>query len=182
MSNSDNKEQSGPGPGDVQSRASRGVVKWFDQNKGIGFVVDGQTGEDVLLHQNILRELGLSSIAKEVELAYLVEDSARGARISEITEVIASEDLLTIADLTADELSALQPAIVKWFDAKKGYGFVIPYGEAKEVFFHAETLRLSSLGEVASGLGICVVIENDGPKAAVKYLFPWTDASQLEFE
>jgi len=82
MSNSDNKDQSGPGPGDVQSRASRGVVKWFD--------------------------------------------------------------------------------------AQKGYGFVIPYGEAKEVFFHAETLRLSSLGEVASGLAICVVIENDGPKAAVK--------------
>lgn len=182
MSNSDNEGHDGSGSVGMQSRASRGVVKWFDQNKGIGFVVDGQTGKVVLLHQNILRELGLSSIAKEVELAYLVEDSARGARISEITEVIAPEDLLTIADLSADELGVLQPAIVKWFDAKKGYGFVIPYGEAKEVFFHAETLRLSSLGEVTPGLGICVVIENDGQKAAVKYLFPWTDASQLEFE
>ena len=98
MSNSDNKEQSGPGPGDVQSRASRGVVKWFDQNKRSGFVVDGQTGADVVLHQQILRELGLSAIAKEVALTYRVDDSARGARQCEVTDVGGADDRRQVAD------------------------------------------------------------------------------------
>ena len=46
-----------------------GVVKWFDPLKGFGFVVAETGGADILLHVNVLRSFGQSSVA----------DGARGA-------------------------------------------------------------------------------------------------------
>ena len=40
-----------------------GVVKWFDPSKGFGFMVADGTQDDILLHANVLRNLGQSSVA-----------------------------------------------------------------------------------------------------------------------
>ncbi len=44
-------------------RTVSGKVKWFDQAKGFGFVVSDEGGSDILLHANVLRNFGQSSIA-----------------------------------------------------------------------------------------------------------------------
>ena len=46
-----------------QSRQVTGKVKWFDPAKGFGFVIADEGGPDILLHGNVLRNFGLSSIA-----------------------------------------------------------------------------------------------------------------------
>ena len=40
-----------------------GTVKWFDPSKGFGFVVANEGGPDILLHANVLRNFGQSSVA-----------------------------------------------------------------------------------------------------------------------
>ena len=40
-----------------------GEVKWFDPVKGFGFVVSEDGGPDVLLHANVLRNFGQSTVA-----------------------------------------------------------------------------------------------------------------------
>ncbi|MEY8838549.1 cold-shock protein, partial [Cribrihabitans sp. XS_ASV171] len=41
----------------------KGHVKWFDPAKGYGFVVADTGGDDILLHVNVLRNFGQSSVA-----------------------------------------------------------------------------------------------------------------------
>ena len=35
-----------------------GRVKWFDVGKGFGFIVSDDSGPDILLHANVLRNFG----------------------------------------------------------------------------------------------------------------------------
>lgn len=35
----------------------------------------------------------------------------------------------------------MRQGIVKWYNCKKGYGFITPDGEAKDVFVHATQLE-----------------------------------------
>ena len=49
--------------GDERGRTVSGRVKWFDPSKGFGFVVADEGGPDILLHANVLRNFGQSSVA-----------------------------------------------------------------------------------------------------------------------
>ncbi len=41
-----------------------GTIKWFDPIKGFGFVVSDLGGPDILLHINVLRGFGQSSVVE----------------------------------------------------------------------------------------------------------------------
>jgi len=45
-----------------------GKIKWFDSTKGFGFVLDDAGGGDILLHANVLRDFGLSSVVEGSEI------------------------------------------------------------------------------------------------------------------
>ena len=47
---------------DANLRLIKGRVKWFDAVKGFGFVVANDGGPDILLHANVLRNYGQSSV------------------------------------------------------------------------------------------------------------------------
>ena len=42
----------------------KGLVKWFDATKGYGFIIPEDGEGDVLLHANVLRNFGRSSVAE----------------------------------------------------------------------------------------------------------------------
>ena len=45
-----------------------GVVKWFDTSKGYGFIAADATQDDILLHANVLRNFGQSSVADNARI------------------------------------------------------------------------------------------------------------------
>jgi CspA family cold shock protein len=49
-----------------EQTAITGHVKWFDPSKGFGFVLADNGGPDILLHANVLRNFGHSSVADQV--------------------------------------------------------------------------------------------------------------------
>ena len=53
-----------------------GVVKWFDQSKGFGFIVADGTQDDILLHANVLRNFGQSSVADNAWIEFLAQGFA----------------------------------------------------------------------------------------------------------
>ena len=63
---------------DAATRTVRGHVKWFDPVKGFGFVVADDDGPDILLHVNVLRNFGQSSIADGARVEISVQETARG--------------------------------------------------------------------------------------------------------
>jgi cold shock CspA family protein len=118
----------------------RGAVKWFDPVKGYGFVEAPEHNGEILLHISPLRAFGLSSVAKAVEIEFEFEKTAKGARIVKVLDVIQPEASISVSDLTDEEFESLEPAIVKWFDASRGFGFVC-LGPMKKCSFTAVLLK-----------------------------------------
>ena len=146
------------------AREVAGRVKWFDAGKGFGFILDGEGGPDILLHANVLRNFGQSSVADNAGIRVLVQATPRGAQAIEVLEISPPETdtrLAPIEDLgeTDPEVIAalpLEPARVKWFDKGKGFGFANVFGRPEDVFIHVEVLRRSGFADLAPGEAVCL--------------------------
>lgn len=44
----------------ITEMTETGTIKWFDENRNYGFVVDDLTGRDVFVHASTIRQYGLS--------------------------------------------------------------------------------------------------------------------------
>ena len=152
-----------------------GHVKWFDPVKGFGFVVANEGGPDILLHVNVLRNFGQSSVADGAGIEVATQQTARGVQATEIfhiepPEMGESPPLADIAQLDEDVVNSteLEPARVKWFDKAKGFGFANVFGKAEDVFLHVEVLRRSGLSDLQPGeaLALRVIDGKRGRMAA----------------
>ncbi|MEK0163619.1 cold shock domain-containing protein [Phaeobacter sp. JH18-32] len=164
----------------------RGLVKWFDPTKGFGFVVSDEGGPDILLHVNVLRNFGQSSIADGAEVELVTHRTERGVQAVEVLSITPpvrddSPVLSDFAEIDAETLSAepLVPARVKWFDKGKGFGFANVFGRDEDVFLHVEVLRQSGLSELQPGEALGMrVIDGKRGRMAVEVL-AW-EAALLE--
>jgi len=145
------------------ARIMRGVVKWFDQAKGFGFVVDATGGVDILLHANVLRNFGQSSVADGAQVEISVQDTARGMQAVAILSIKppdwrALPLLADFEDIGEDviNMAVLEPARVIWFDKIKGFGFATVFKRPEDVFLHIEVLRQSGLSDLAPGEALAV--------------------------
>ncbi|GAA0302106.1 cold-shock protein [Rhodovulum strictum] len=168
---------------DTPPRRVEGHVKWFDPTKGFGFVVAGTGGPDILLHANVLRNFGQSSVSDGAGVELLVQETARGLQATEILRIDppALGDTQLFEDalrLEPEELAALplEPARVKWFDKSKGFGFANVFGRNQDVFVHIEVLRRSGLADLQPGEAIAIrVTEGQRGQLAVM-VGPWESA------
>ena len=136
-----------------------GTVKWFDPTKGFGFVVAAEGGPDILLHANVLRNFGQSSVADAAWIEIVVQETARGIQAVEVLRIDPPAGEIDEIDAPASgeiaepvDLSLpLEPARVKWFDKAKGFGFANIFGRDEDVFLHVEVLRRSGLADLQPG-------------------------------
>lgn len=168
---------------DAGLRRVSGLVKWFDPAKGYGFIRDDVGGNDILLHANVLRNFGRSSVADNSRVSALVQETARGLQASEVLTIEPPDNdgQPPIADLDIDVLEhldslPLRPARVKWFDKSKGFGFANIFGHPADVFIHIEVLRHSGFADLAIGEAIGVRIV-EGPRGLMAaQITPWDAA------
>ena len=145
------------------ARRVSGLVKWFDQSKGFGFVVAETGGVDILLHANVLRNFGQSSVADGAKVEILVQDTSRGLQAVEVLSIKPPDwgnlpVMTDFEDIDSEVIRAaiLEPARVKWFDKLKGFGFATIFNRPEDVFLHIEVLRQSGLSDLAPGEALAV--------------------------
>jgi CspA family cold shock protein len=161
---------------DSEAPVVRGHVKWFDPGKGFGFVVAEAGGPDILLHANVLRSYGQSSVADGSAITVTVTRTERGIQAVSVLSIQPPETplgtgLADLAELDPALLASrpLEPARVKWFDKGKGFGFANVWGSAEDVFVHIEVLRRSGFADLAAGEAIALrVIEGRRGRMAVE--------------
>ena len=160
------------------ARRVHGHVKWFDPVKGFGFVLAEDGGPDILLHANVLRNFGQSSIADGAYIEISVQETGRGVQATEVhlieppkgTEGSALADFEEF-DPEIIRNAPLEPARVKWFDKAKGFGFANVFGRAEDVFVHIEVLRRSGLADLQPGEAVGLrVIEGRRGRMATEIL------------
>jgi CspA family cold shock protein len=165
----------------------QGRVKWFDPAKGFGFIVSESSNADILLHANVLRNFGQSSVADGSGVTVRIQATQRGVQAVEVLAIEPPEGVsLPLGDeagmLSAEELRALplEPARVKWFDKAKGFGFANVFGRPEDVFIHIEVLRISGFADLASGEAVALrVIEGRRGRMAVQ-VQSWETALRRE--
>ncbi|APE45416.1 cold-shock protein [Sulfitobacter alexandrii] len=156
--------------------AVSGVVKWFDPVKGFGFVVADTGGPDILLHVNVLRNFGQSSVADGARVEVLAHRTERGVQATEVRAIQPPQNTQTAVlpdilgrDREEVEAAPLVPARVKWFDKSKGFGFANVFGKPQDVFLHIEVLRQSGLSDLQPGEALAMrVIEGKRGKMAAE--------------
>lgn len=170
----------------AETRRVKGRVKWFDPVKGFGFVIADEGGPDILLHANVLRNFGQSSVADNADVEIDVQDTDRGSQAIEVHAIHPPKDAITAGLADFDDIdpeviraAPLQPARVKWFDKGKGFGFANTFASDEDVFVHIEVLRRSGLADLQPGEALAIrVIDGKRGRMATE-VCGWETAVKL---
>jgi CspA family cold shock protein len=130
----------------------KGTVKFFNVQKGFGFIQQDGGGEDVFVHISAVERAGLEGLAEGQELQYNLVD--RGGKVS-------AQDLQVVGDVIAVAAKPAAPqreltgervtGTVKFFNAMKGFGFLVRDDGQPDAFVHISAVERSGLSALNEG-------------------------------
>ena len=59
-----------------------GTVKWFNTTKGYGFIAPDEGGKDVFVHISAVEQSGLTGLADNQKISYVLEDGRDGRQMA----------------------------------------------------------------------------------------------------
>lgn len=65
--------------------ADKGIVKWFNEAKGFGFISPNDGTADIIVHFSAIRGDGLKTLEEGQEVTYDIENSPRGKAATNVT-------------------------------------------------------------------------------------------------
>jgi CspA family cold shock protein len=155
----------------------RATVKWYNRDKGFGFVELTDGSGDAFLHVSVVERSGYGSVPPGATLEVRAGPGPKGAQVTEILSVDASTAMQERPLRARPERPAYAPATerataeemgtVKWYNALKGFGFVGPDQGGKDIFVHVSALERSGLTGLAEGQRVAVDVAEGqkGPEA-----------------
>ncbi len=128
----------------------KGKVKFFNAQKGFGFIQRDEGGEDVFVHISQVERAGLEGLAEGQELAFNLVD--RGGKISAADLQVEGEVIAVPARAPQRELTGEKATgTVKFFNAMKGFGFITRDDGKEDAFVHISAIERSGLQGVEEG-------------------------------
>lgn len=147
----------------IESTRLSGIVKWFNRNKGFGFIVAADGGGDVFLPLAVLERSGFTEAPEGATVTF---DCAQGAKGRAAVSVL-SIDTSTAAPSRppprdrGHESRGPQEIIngvVKWYDPARGFGFVVANDGGKDIFVHVTALRRSGIEILMPGQPVSMTV------------------------
>ena len=130
----------------------QGKVKFFNVQKGFGFIQRDEGGEDVFVHISQVERAGLEGLAEGQELQFNLVD--RGGKISAADLQVVGE-VIPVAQKTAGpqrELTGEKATwTVKFFNSMKGFGFITRDDGKEDAFVHISAVERSGLPGINEG-------------------------------
>ena len=135
----------------------RAVVKWFNPEKGFGFVELSDGSGDAFLHGSVLAGSGINAVQPGETVEVRVGPGHKGPHVTEVLSVDSStaDPATPRRSSSPAEISsrpsAEETGTVKWFDTEKGFGFIARDDGGKDVFVHISALERSGLTGLGEG-------------------------------
>lgn len=129
----------------------KGTVKFFNGQKGFGFIQQETGGEDVFVHISAVERAGLEGLGEGQELEFNLVD--RGGKISAQDLQIVGDVIETPAsgppkrELTGEKATGT----VKFFNSMKGFGFLTRDDGQPDAFVHISAVERSGLQGINEG-------------------------------
>ncbi len=148
----------------------KGVVKFFNPQKGFGFVVRDDGGEDVFVHISAVEQAGLTDLADGQPLEFTLVD--RGGRISATNLRIEGEPMAVERAERAPQRQLTgekAQGTVKFFNSMKGFGFIQRDDGQPDAFVHISAVERAGIPTLNEGDRLSFELEVDrrGKHAAV---------------
>lgn len=70
----------------------RGVVKWFNDAKGYGFITH-ETGRDVFVHFSVIEQEGFKTLKDGEEVQYELREGDKGLNASRVVRLLSEAEL-----------------------------------------------------------------------------------------
>jgi CspA family cold shock protein len=164
----------------------KGIVKFFNGQKGFGFIQVDDRPDDVFVHISAVEAAGLTGLAEGQPLQFTLVD--RGGKVS-ATDLVIDGDPIPVPERAprpdrgggfdrgaargSDRDGGFQRApqreltgerangTVKFFNGMKGFGFIQRDDGGEDVFVHISALERSGMGPVDQGDRLSFDIEID---------------------
>lgn len=65
----------------------QGTVKWFNDQKGFGFITPADGSKDVFVHQSAIMATGFRSLAEGDKVEFSVEKGAKGPAAANVKKI-----------------------------------------------------------------------------------------------
>ena len=130
----------------------QGKVKFFNAQKGFGFIQRDEGGEDVFVHISQVERAGLEGLAEGQELQFNLVD--RGGKVS-AADLQVVGDVIPVAQKAAGPQRQLTgekaTGTVKFFNSMKGFGFITRDDGKEDAFVHISAVERSGLQSINEG-------------------------------
>lgn len=145
------------------------TVKWYNPTKGFGFVKPTDGAPDAFLHASLVTQAGHQSLDQGAQLVCDIAIGPRGPQVAAIhsVEPPSPESLEQMpmaprrrfggspyggghggAGYPGGQSGPTIEGRVKFYNADKGFGFVVPDDGSKDVFVSARTLTRAGIAEL----------------------------------
>ncbi len=133
-----------------------GTVRWFDADRGFGFIALGQEAEDLFVHASEIVSGDATKLLREGQVVeFEIGEGDRGPQARRV-RVTGNQ----AADAPVGVLGT-----VAWYEPAKGYGFVTPDGGGAEIFVHSSAIVGGGVVSEGQRVAFLVVDAERGPQA-----------------
>ena len=153
-------------------------MKWFNPEKGFGFVELTDGSGEAFLHVRQVEASGHSTLPSGATLGVQVGPGQKGAQVNEIVSVDTSTAEPEPARRRPQQGGAPfgrprpggpgqsrpidavpdTPGTVKWYNETKRFGFIAVEGEPKDLFVHVSVLERAGIDRLEQGQAVLVAI------------------------
>jgi len=178
--------------------SAQGTVKWFNSQKGFGFITPDLGGDDLFVHQTAIHADGFRTLNEGEVVVYNVVDE--GGKLKAI-DVMAPGGQPVKGDgggrgggggggggrsaAPRKWVDGVAPSdgkqigTVKWFNSEKGFGFVAPLSGGDDLFVHQSAINAPGFRSLMEGEDVeFKVVEERGKQKAIEVTGPNGDFVQ----
>ena len=167
----------------------QGTVKWFNAQKGFGFITPSDGGDDLFVHQSAIVATGFRTLSEGETCEYSTVQEDGKYKAIDVKSLGGGK-----ADGRGGGRGRQQPrkwpegvdpsegkqiGAVKWFNSEKGFGFIAPASGGEDLFVHQSAIHAPGFRSLMEGEEVeFKVVEERGKMKAIDVTGPKGDFVQ----